>query len=100
MRICTEHFLKFMSKTKLLHQNFLLIFQKSLNSNIFLDPKEGVNPPLSLHAHVCTYLITYLDTCSLTYLLTFLLTYLPTYLPNTFLHTYLLTQLITYLLTY
>jgi len=34
-----------MSKTKLLRQNFLLIFQKSLTSNIFLDPKEGVNPP-------------------------------------------------------
>jgi len=34
-----------MSKTKLLHQNFLLIFQKSPTSNIFLDPKEGVNPP-------------------------------------------------------
>jgi len=48
MRICTEIFLKFMSKTKLLHENFLLIFQKSLTSNIFLDPKdskEGVNPP-------------------------------------------------------
>jgi len=47
MRICTEIFLKFMSKTKLSHQNFLLTFQKSLTSNIFLDPKEGVNPPLS-----------------------------------------------------
>jgi len=34
-----------MSKTKLLHQNFLLTFQKSLISNIFLDPKEGVHPP-------------------------------------------------------
>jgi len=34
-----------MSKTKLLHQNFLLIFQKSLTSNIFLDPKGRVNPP-------------------------------------------------------
>jgi len=47
MRICTEIFLNFMSKTKLLHQNFLLIFQKSLTSNIFPDPKEGVNPPPS-----------------------------------------------------
>jgi len=28
------------------HQNFQLIFQKSLTSNIFLDPKEGDNPPL------------------------------------------------------
>jgi len=51
MRICTENILKFMSKTKLLYQNFLLIFQKSLTSNIFLDPKGGVNPP-SPHAHV------------------------------------------------
>jgi len=51
MRICTENFLKFMFKTKLLHQNFLLIFQKSLTSNIFLDTKEGDNPPLP-HAHV------------------------------------------------
>jgi len=41
-----------MSKTKLLHQNFLLTFQKSLTSNIFLDPKEGVNPPSPPYTHV------------------------------------------------
>jgi len=47
-----------MSKTKLFHQNFLLIFQKSLTINIFLDPKEGVNPPpLPPYAHVCYYII-------------------------------------------
>jgi len=60
MRICTENFLKIMSKTKLLHQNFLLIFQKSPTSNIFLDPKEGVNPPPlpPPYAHVCFYIFS------------------------------------------
>jgi len=34
------------------HQNFELIFKKSLTSNLFLDPKEGDNPPSPLRAYI------------------------------------------------
>jgi len=59
-----------MSKTKLLHQNFLLIFQKSLTSNIFLDPKEGVNPPLSPPMRMYAYVLIYVFYLLSTYLFT------------------------------
>jgi len=46
------------------HQNFQLIFQKSLNSNVFLDPKEGDNSPsllplcASMHFNLSHFCIT------------------------------------------
>jgi len=39
------------------HQNVLLIFQKSVTINLFLDPKQGDDLPLP-HAHVWLELYT------------------------------------------
>jgi len=42
MRICTEIFLKLMSKTKLFYQNLLLLSQKALTSNFFSTLSKGI----------------------------------------------------------